>query len=101
MCSASHPPVETAYPLTRKVSPLPWRWRSPNCRATAIADVPLRELTTSATASFPGLPAFTTLNLKAKPREAPWSNQGLTCQRVTPRDTVGLGRHLYRQIGAK
>ena len=39
----------------------------PTCRATAIADVPLREPTTSATAAFPGLPDFTTLNLKAKP----------------------------------
>ena len=40
---------------------------TPNCRATAIADVPWREPTTSATASIPGLPDFTTLNLQAKP----------------------------------
>jgi hypothetical protein len=39
----------------------------PNCRATAIAAFPLRELTTSATDSFPGLPDCTTLNLQAKP----------------------------------
>src|SRR5919198_3241302 len=37
----------------------------PHCRATAIADFPVRDLTTSATASFPGLPDFTTLNLQA------------------------------------
>jgi len=67
LCSSSHPTVETAYPLAQKVSPWPWRWRLPNCRATAITDVPLREPTTSATASFPGLPDFTTRNLKAKP----------------------------------
>ena len=67
MGSAAHPTVETAYPLAQKVSPLPWRWRLPNCRATAIADVPLREPTTSATASVPGLPDCTTLNLQAKP----------------------------------
>jgi hypothetical protein len=40
---------------------------TPNCRATAVADVPWREPTTSATAFVPGLPACTTLNLKAKP----------------------------------
>ena len=35
--------------------------------ATAIADFLVRELTTSATASFPDLPGFTTRNLQAKP----------------------------------
>jgi hypothetical protein len=39
----------------------------PNCRATAIADFLVRELTTTATVSFPGLPDFTTRNLQAKP----------------------------------
>ncbi len=67
MGSSSPLTVETAYPLAQQVAPLPWRWRPPYGRATTIADVPLREPTTSATASVPGLPDFTTLNLKAKP----------------------------------
>ena len=57
-CSAAHPPVETASSLVPKVSPLPWRWRLPHCRATAIADVPWREPTAAAAAFVPGLPDF-------------------------------------------
>ena len=67
MGSPSHPTVETAYPLAQLVSPWQERLRPPHCRATAIAGFPVREPTTSATASVPGLPDFTTLNLQAKP----------------------------------
>jgi hypothetical protein len=56
--SSAHPTMETAYPLAQKVSLWPWRWRPPHCRATAIAALPWRESTTSATASVPGLPDF-------------------------------------------
>ena len=56
--SSSPPTVETAYPLAQKVAPLPWRWRPPTLPSQAIADFPWREPTTSATASFPGLPDF-------------------------------------------
>jgi hypothetical protein len=76
--------------LRRCFPALPWRWRPPHCRATVIASVPVRELTTSATASVPGLPACTTRHLQAQPCESPWSNQGLTCQRVQTETTLLL-----------
>ena len=67
MGSASHPTVETAYPLAQQDAPWAWHWRLPNGRAAAIVDVPWRSPRTSATASFPGLPDCTTLNLQAEP----------------------------------
>src|SRR5262249_4233592 len=56
--SSAHPTIETADPHDQKISLWLCLWRPPHCRATAIAALPWRESTTSATASVPGLPDF-------------------------------------------
>ena len=77
MCSSSTPTVETADPLAQQDAPLSWHWRLPNCRAAAIVDVPWRSPRTSATASFPGLPDVTTLNLRPSLESLPGQTRGL------------------------
>src|SRR5262245_55064556 len=71
-------------------------WPTPRPRRAVFAlletrnRLPIRELTTLATASVPGLPDGTTRHLQAQPCESPWSNQELTCQRVQTESTLLL-----------